>query len=115
VYVTNNHGIGEGQTKTPDCQILYTGTPVSCGASLGIIDDAAKARPVPLPEITLIVPTDHLVLHQSLSGITKSVAIYELSGKLVAKKQIRTNVVDLRKEFGIHSGVYLVKVNGISN
>jgi alpha-D-xyloside xylohydrolase len=30
VYVKSNHGTGEGATTAPDCQLVYTGTQVSC-------------------------------------------------------------------------------------
>jgi alpha-L-fucosidase len=49
----------------------------------------------------------------ALSGKEKSVAIYELGGKLVGVKTMHKNSVDLRKDFGISGNVYVVKVKSL--
>jgi hypothetical protein len=36
-----------------------------------------------------------------------------LSGRLVAKKTVLKNTVDLRKDLGVQNGVYIVKVRAV--
>jgi alpha-D-xyloside xylohydrolase len=114
VYVANNHGIGEGKTANPDCQLIYTGTQVSCSPVVGTIQDAAaRVSPFMRPDMTFKAARDRIVFDNAYAGVAKSVAIYNLSGKLVAIKTVGKNAVDLRKDFGVRNGVYIVKVKAI--
>jgi alpha-L-fucosidase len=52
----------------------------------------------------------------SYAGKTKSVAVYDLSGKLAGVKITVKNNIDLRKDFRVPNGAYIVKVlNGAKN
>jgi len=46
----------------------------------------------------------------SLAGRTKSIAVYDLGGKLMWQSMVRKNHVDLQKVFGQAGGVYIIKV-----
>jgi hypothetical protein len=39
--------------------------------------------------------------------------VYDLGGKLVAQKTLRTNAINLRKDLGAPNGVYIVKVQAL--
>jgi alpha-D-xyloside xylohydrolase len=110
VYVKSNHGIGEGQTVTHDCQLMYTGIQVSCSpVRIRQSGTAALSSSLRLDQ-TLKTASNRVVFDGAFAGIAKSVVLYDLNGKLVAMKIIKTNGIDLRKDFGIRSGVYIVKV-----
>lgn len=51
-----------------------------------------------------------VMIDKRFSGRINTVAVYDLAGKLVGVKKIRKNSVDLRKDFGVPNGVYIVKV-----
>jgi hypothetical protein len=45
------------------------------------------------------------------NGILKCVTIYDCSGKLLRNAIVKTNAVNLLKDYGISNGVYMVRVN----
>ena len=53
---------------------------------------------------------NRVVLDKRFSGRAATVAVYNLAGKLVSSKATRKTVIDLRKEFGITDGTYIVKI-----
>lgn len=110
VYVNNNHGVGEGITANHDCQLIYTGAQVSCSpVRIRQSGKAALSSSLRLDQ-TLKTASNRVVIDGAFAGIAKSVVLYDLNGKLVAMKIIKNNAIDLRKDFGIGSGVYIVKV-----
>ena len=107
VYVSNNHGVDVPKTATPDCQLIYTGTQVSCVtvALQGQYLDAVKKQTTFSKRIignTIALPND-------FSGEAKSIAIYDCSGRLLLKTVVKKNALDLRKDFGLPTGAYIVK------
>ncbi len=50
-----------------------------------------------------------MTLGSEFAGKSKSVAVYDLSGHMIAMKTLRTNTINLRKDLGVPSGVYIVK------
>jgi alpha-D-xyloside xylohydrolase len=110
VYVSSNHGTGEGKTATPDCQIIYTGTQTSCVP----VSVAQQARhSIVSNDVSLRVVGDMFVLPYNLSEKTKEIAVYDCSGRLLHKSAARKNTIDVRKDFGLPAGVYIVKVKAI--
>jgi alpha-L-fucosidase len=51
-----------------------------------------------------------VMLDKRLAGKTNAVAVYDLTGKLVASKSVNGNLLDLKKECGFGEGVFVVKV-----
>jgi alpha-D-xyloside xylohydrolase len=115
VYVKSNHGTGEAKTATPDCQLVYTGAQVSCSPVVGTFGpvDAAGISHLLRPGMTIKTISNHVVLDRSFADISKSVAVYDLTGKLVGMKVVQTNAIDLRKDLGVPNGVYIVKVKEV--
>jgi alpha-D-xyloside xylohydrolase len=110
VYVKSNHGVGEGLIATPDCQIVYTGVQASCTA-LGTHQSASADVPHSMrTAMTFKAAYDHVAFDRNFAGVTKSVAVYDLRGKLVTLKTVRQNTIELRKDLGVPAGVYIVKV-----
>jgi alpha-D-xyloside xylohydrolase len=109
VYVKSNHGIGEAKTETPDCQLIYTGAQVSC-SPVGIRRSATDVPNAMESGMTLKSAGDHLVLDRKYRDISKSIAVYDLSGRLVGMKTTKANTVDLHRDFGAPGGIYIVKV-----
>lgn len=56
------------------------------------------------------VAGDRLVIPQELMGSGRSIAIYSISGKLMMRTPLKTQVINLRKDLGISLGLCLVKV-----
>jgi rhamnogalacturonan endolyase len=51
------------------------------------------------------------VLPVQYTGLAKVVTVYDCSGKMIHKAIVRANTVDLRKDFGLSQGIYMVRVN----
>ncbi|MBN1130209.1 MAG: discoidin domain-containing protein, partial [Chitinispirillaceae bacterium] len=79
--------------------------------AVGIAAPQPASSSAPLPQkISIMKAVRRVNFDPALAGAMKSVAVYDLSGKLAGVKNIRKNSVDLRKDFGVSEGVYVVKV-----
>jgi hypothetical protein len=110
VFVTAGHGIADTITANPDCVIAYNGTAVTgCPASGTCRECAAKnvAREQPF---SLKTAEERIVFPVGYSGMTKEVAVYDLSGRLLNKSTFIKRSFSLRKDFGISNGTYFIKV-----
>jgi alpha-D-xyloside xylohydrolase len=102
VYVTSNHGVGEAVTTSPDLQVIYDGT--------------TSVMRTPFAAVALL-PADFIVktigkiiaFPGAFSGKTKAIAVYNCSGRLLQKTVVKKNAVNIRKDFGLPAGVYIVK------
>ena len=56
-----------------------------------------------------------LTLDPSWKGKTKSISLYNLNGQQVNMKVIQKNDIDVKKDFGVSGGIYLVKAHEISS
>jgi ABC-type transport system involved in cytochrome bd biosynthesis fused ATPase/permease subunit len=109
--VTAGHGVGSTITATPDKVLTYTGAAVSTtGVLVTTPDIAAAVRPM---SMTLKTAENSVVLGKEFAGKSKVVAVYDLGGKLVAQKTLKTNAINLRKDLGAPNGVYIVKVQAL--
>lgn len=63
--------------------------------------------------ITLKTAGNILVLGNDFGGKSKSIALYDLGGKLVAAKTLKANNINLHKNLGVPNGVYIVKIKTI--
>jgi len=54
--------------------------------------------------------TGRVYLDPSFEGRSRIVAVYDLAGHLLLQKQIDKNMIDLRRDFGMAGGVYIVRV-----
>ena len=108
VYVGSGHGAGINSTASPDFTLSYSGNAVST-TGVGIstqTNEAAMASPM---HVTLKTAGNCLVLGKDFEGKPKSIALYDLDGKLIVAKTMRTNNINLRKDLGVSGGVYIVK------
>jgi rhamnogalacturonan endolyase len=53
------------------------------------------------------------VFPHNLAGMAKSLAVFDLSGKLIQKAIVKKDNINLRKDFGLSKGVYLVRINDL--
>ena len=106
VYVSNNHGIGRAITSTPDAQLIYTGNQTSITGVLPGRLSALIGSPTSFMKKTA---GNLVVFPNTFSGKVKNIAVYDCSGKLLRKTEVKKNVVDLHKDFGLPAGVYIVK------
>jgi len=110
VFVTSAHGIGDTVTTNPDCVISYSGSPVSgCPVSGVCTECAAKNRMMTEP-FTLKTADERVVLPAGYAGMTKEVAVYDISGRLLQKSVFKKQVISMRKDFGLPTGTYIVKI-----
>jgi hypothetical protein len=52
-----------------------------------------------------------LALPVQFNGMLKQVTVYDYSGKLVHKAFVKKDAINLQKDFGMASGLYVVRVN----
>ena len=81
----------DGTMVSPDLAPLYSQKPVN--ASLKAFGDQA------------------IVLPGRLNGMSKLIRVYDCSGKLVHRAVVKNNIVNLRKDFGLSGGLFMLRVN----
>ncbi len=106
VYVSKDHGTGGGITASPDTQIIYTGSPTGVVPGLHSV---SKGAILPV-RATVRTAGNVIALPGAFSGKAKQLAIYNCSGRLLAQKVVKKNMLNLRKDFKLPAGVYIVKV-----
>jgi hypothetical protein len=108
VYVGSTHGVGINMTTTPDFTLNYAGATVS---TIGVeISTHTSAEALVSPvNATLKTAGNNLILGKEFSGKLKFITLYDLGGKLIVAKTVRSNAIDLRKDLGVPNGVYIVK------
>jgi alpha-D-xyloside xylohydrolase len=110
VFVTSGHGSDEPKTAAPDCIVNYSGVGVTACPAVGVFGECAAERAVNPKPFSLKTAFERLVLPQEFSGKNKEIALYDCSGRLLQKAVTKKDAVNLRKDFGLPSGVYIVKV-----
>jgi alpha-D-xyloside xylohydrolase len=109
VYVSENHGTGGEVTAIPDTQIVYTGIPTSVVPGL-----PPGVRRAMLPVDATIRAVGNIVTFSgAFTGKVKTVAIYNCAGKLLRKTVAQKNMFDLRKDFRLPMGVYVLKAHAV--
>jgi alpha-D-xyloside xylohydrolase len=109
VYVSENHGTGGGFTTTPDTQIVYTGNPTSVTPGY-----FTHSKEVTIPvSATLRTAGNSIALPGAFTGKAKGLSLYDCSGRLLQRTVVRRNVFNLRKDFKLPTGVYIVKVHAV--
>ena len=65
----------------------------------------------PLPDRSYRTVTGRLMLDPMYEGKSKTVNVYDLSGRMIVSKIIKTCIIDIKKDFGIAAdGVYFIKI-----
>ncbi len=108
VFVSGDHGTGIEKTSKPDHTLEYTGQKVSIIPTSVHPEQLANAVNL-LPAVTLRTIGSHIALPVAFSGKLKMIAVYDYSGKLLKKTEVRKNSIDLRKDLGLSTGAYIVK------
>jgi hypothetical protein len=92
--------------------INYTGAAVT-GCPVGaVVCPECSARKIVGPEpFTVKTCQEMVVFPAAYSGLTKAVAVYDISGRLLQKSIFNKQVISLKKDLGLSVGsVYIVKV-----
>ena len=61
-------------------------------------------------QLTVSTAGNSIILGKNFAGKSKSVALYDLGGKLIALKTLGTNTIDLHIDLRVSDGAYIVKV-----
>jgi alpha-D-xyloside xylohydrolase len=108
VFVSNNHGSGEPATVQSDVKLVYTGEQISSNPSAAQKSWLRASAMAPAC-FTLRSVGNIVLLPNAFSGKKKNIAVYDCSGRLLKKAGIKKNIVDIRKDFGLPAGAYIVK------
>ena len=108
VFVTSGHGIGDTITSSPDKALTYTGSAVSTTGVLVAPQSAAAV--IRNFSATIKTAGNMVAFGNEFAGKSNSVSVFDLSGHLIAMKTLKTNNINLRKDLGVSSGIYIVKV-----
>jgi hypothetical protein len=106
VYVSNNHGTGGAITATPDHKLIYDGSQVSITGVLPYRLSSSVVAPI---DFTKKTAGNLIALPGAFMGKAKNIAVYDCSGRLLKNTIIKKNMVDMRKDFGLPAGMYIVK------
>jgi len=116
VFVGSGKGTGVDITSSSNItkSVTYTGSAVSCDASgnVSVAKTAVKSE-LAIFNFSFKTAKKLITFGNEYSGKTKTVAVYDLKGKLIFKKNTIANTLDLRKDAHAAEGIYLVKVNVI--
>jgi alpha-D-xyloside xylohydrolase len=113
VFVTAGHGIADTVTSNPDCVISYDGTAIQgCpSGQVGICHQCEMDRVQKGGMMSTMKTAEEKVsFPPGYSGMQKEIAVYSFSGRLLAKAVFEKQWVSLQKDFGIATGLYIVKV-----
>jgi alpha-D-xyloside xylohydrolase len=113
VFVSTGHGSDEPKTAAPDCIVNYNGTGVTACPVSGVCASCGEARVMTPKPVTLKIAGERIVLSSEFSGKVKEMALYDCSGRFLRKIVTRKQVVELRRDFGLPAGVYIVKARAI--
>ncbi|MBN1757447.1 MAG: glycoside hydrolase family 31 protein [Chitinispirillaceae bacterium] len=116
VFVKTGHGIADTVTGDPDCVIEYNGSPMrGCPAEPVAVNPASIGKLPAKPLQTYILKTsgERLSFPPVPAGYTRQVAVYNLSGRLLARATTAQRRVSPREDFGLSEGIYLVKVRAV--
>ncbi len=83
--------------------------------AVGIAERYSVKLHRPSPAAFVTSGADALALDPAWKGKTKSIVLYNLNGQQVCIKVFRKNKIDLKKDFGVSRGMYLVKVQKLSS
>jgi arabinogalactan endo-1,4-beta-galactosidase len=61
-------------------------------------------------QLTVSTTGNSIILGKNFAGKSKSVALYDLGGKLIALKTLGTNTIDLHNDLRVTDGAYIVKI-----
>lgn len=111
VFVTFDHGVGGTITAEPDHRLEYTGEQVSIFPVRALPSQSKVAAK--LPSITMRTTGGRIAFPGKFSGRLKSITVYDCSGKLLLKTDVTKNVLDVKRDLGLPTGVYVVKANVI--
>jgi alpha-D-xyloside xylohydrolase len=110
VFVTSGHGIGDTVTTNPDCVVNYTGVGVTACPVTGVCAECAAKRLAEAGPYTMKTAEERISFPSQYSGLSKEVAVYDVSGRLLQKAVFKKQTVSLRKDLGLPAGTYIVKV-----
>ena len=113
VFVKAGHGIADTVTSNPDCVISYDGTAIQgCPAGpVGVCRqcEISKTQRAGMMS-TMKTAEERIAFPPSYAGQQKEIAVYSFSGRLLAKAVFEKQSVSLRKDLGISTGLYIIKV-----
>jgi len=110
VFVTPGHGIADTVTSNPDCVISYKGTSIQGCPANGVCRQCEKNKVQSAGIISTIKTADERIVFPSgYIGLQKEIAVYSISGQLLAKSIFEKQSVSLRKDLGRTTGIYIVK------
>ena len=109
VYVSSNHGAGEGQTAAPDTQLVYTGAQVSI-IPVSILPSRQTGFSAMPSQVTMRTATKTVQFPSVYSGKTKEIELYDCNGRLVRAFVTAGQRIDLSKNLSAAQGMYIVKV-----
>ena len=82
------------------------------GVAIGVKQQSkAFYGPTPINYSMKVFGNRLIALPVQFNGMPKLITVYDCSGKLMHKAIVKSNAVNLQKDFGVPNGVYVVRVN----
>jgi len=113
VFVSTGHGSDEPKTAAPDCIVNYSGVGVTACPVTGVCSPCGARRGMTPKPVTFKTVQERIALAPEFSGKVKEIALYDISGHLLRKIVTKRQIVDTRMDFGLPTGVYIVKVRAV--
>jgi hypothetical protein len=116
VFVNTGHGIADTVTVDPDCVIEYDGSPMrGCPAEPAAVKPASVNKLPAQAVHPYIMKTsgERLSFSAAPAGYDRQVAVFSLSGRLLARATVTHRRISLRETFGLPEGLYIVKVRAV--
>ncbi|HAJ78778.1 MAG TPA: hypothetical protein DCO75_03325, partial [Fibrobacteres bacterium] len=83
----------------------------------GTVNDICSqsvCRSRPVNSSVKVMADRSFVLPVRFNGMSKSISIYDCSGKMIKRAIVKKDAVNLRKDFGLSNAMYIVKVDAVS-
>ncbi|MBN2037107.1 MAG: glycoside hydrolase family 31 protein [Chitinispirillaceae bacterium] len=113
VFVTAGHGVDLGKTTSPDCIVNYSGVGVTACPVTGTCNHCSSRKAMNPGPVTMKTAQTKVVLSAEFSGKVKEIGLYDCSGRFLQKIVTRKQKFDIRKDFGLPAGVYILKVKAL--
>lgn len=112
VFVSDNHGVGLDVTADPDCSIDYSGSGMT-GCPATSVGRANSTTSRTHREATMKTVLERIVFPSEFAGMTKSVAVYDLKGKLLYRVVTGKSHASLRRDFRASNKLHIIRITGI--
>ncbi|MBN2037012.1 MAG: glycoside hydrolase family 31 protein [Chitinispirillaceae bacterium] len=110
VYVASNHGAGPLKTANPDCQLIYTGSQVSC-TPVNVMETGNHSVSCQTATMTVRAVNNRIVLPPAYRGKRTQITLFDCSGRVLRKIITDKDAIDLGNDGYMAQRIVIMKLS----